>query len=297
MRILYGAGQSSGANVRLGRFLKRCKHEVIVAAYYRNHKYLHHIDWALDAVRTTDPTRRTMVNDLFGHTGVPQIDYDLTSMILDHLVENTPDLIISDYEPITAHIAETMEIPLWYCSPLLMLPGLDWENGQGKMIRQFDGVLENIRKMPTAQRQLVYSPFCDLAGRPLLKEGFEWVKPYVERNQSLIIDTHPLLNRLQHSVLQEGTPITTGETCFVSDMMYQNRAMAVVPDLEDAERTLMAELCSWYGVGQNMGQLSEGNWEYAKSRVALLESCSVSMSPQDWGYLHDKVNEYETSRI
>jgi hypothetical protein len=236
-----------------------------------------------------------MVNDLFGHSGVPQIDYELASLILDHLVENTPDLIISDYEPITAHIAQTMEIPLWYCSPLLMLVGMDWESGQGRMIRQFDGVLENIKKMPKAQRQFIYSPFCDLAGRPLLKEGFEWVKPYTEKNQGLISEAHPLLNELRKNILPDGQAITTGETCFVSDMLYQNRTVAVVPDLEDAEQTLNAELCSWYWTGQNLGKLSDSNWEYTQSRASMLKNCSVSMSPQNWGYLHDKVNNEASS--
>jgi hypothetical protein len=295
MKILYGAGTPSGANSRLGRFLKRCQHEVLVAAYYRNHQHLHHIDWALDAVRTADPTQRSAVNELFGHDGVPQIDYEKASIILDSLVDSPPDLIISDYEPITAHIAQTMEVPLWYCSPLLMLVGIEWENGQAKMVRQFDGVAENIKKMPPAERYFIYSPLCDIAGRPILKDEFEWATPYFENNQELVSENSPVIMRL--SGLLDGSLVTTGETCFVSDILYRNRCVAVVTDAQDVERTLNAEMCSWYYIGQNMGDLSKVGLEYARSRVGLLDNCSVKMSPQAWGYLHDKVNEYEKSRV
>ena len=130
MKILYGAGNTSGANLQLSRFLQHSSHEVKIAAYVRNHRYLDYINWSLDALQINNGYQQKKVNELFGHTGVPPISYYEASEMLDDLAEWNPDLVISDAELITAHIAETFEVPLWICSPLCLATGTEWDKSQ-----------------------------------------------------------------------------------------------------------------------------------------------------------------------
>src|SRR3972149_8175654 len=100
MKILYSADNRPGASIQLQRFLSQTKETVRIAAYLPAHRYLEKIDWTLDALRTKNHFRKNQVNELFGYTGLPFVDLENIERLLDDVVAWSPDLVISDAEPI-----------------------------------------------------------------------------------------------------------------------------------------------------------------------------------------------------
>ena len=90
MKILYAAGRLSGANSRASRFLEHVdsKDEVRVAAYIRK-PYLTMIHWTLDAVKHTCQRAELEAS----------------------LIKWQPDVIVNDFEPLTARLA--VEQGIW----------------------------------------------------------------------------------------------------------------------------------------------------------------------------------------
>jgi hypothetical protein len=301
MRILYGAGSYSGSNIRLGRFLKRCprRHEVRVAAYVRNHQYLPYIDWALDAVRTTRPNPKARVTDLFGDYdgNFPRVNLDRFSEMLAELTEWDPQLVISDAEPITAHVANAFCAELWTCSPLHMLDGVEWEMGHLNRSAVIDKARRQLATLPPATKRLVYSPFADLALRPILKDGFEWVSPYISpafeegwvASQRTEQPGFKFLSRA--FAPKRKWALTTGETCFVVDAFYRQQVIAVSPHSGDAESVLNAALCEYFGIGRNLGEIGK-DISRANDQLILFKSSEFGsdfLSKQNWGKLHEKI--------
>lgn len=182
MRILYSASNRIGSNVQLQRFLTNLseKHTVRISAYMKSSSSLKHIDWTLDSLHYKQiPKKRSReIQDIFGHKGVPLVNKENLNIFLSEVDVFDPDIIISDGESLSAHIAKALGIRLWYCSPLHMIDGIDWDKGQ----LRYQSLLENTRKflykLPEAEKILVYSPFGDASFRPILKTGYEWVVPY-----------------------------------------------------------------------------------------------------------------------
>jgi len=178
VKILYAAGNRVGSDLQLSRFLHRTSHEVKVAAYIRSSQSLKHIDWTLDALDHIYSNKSTKLKELFGHDRVPPAGIREVESWVRDIDEFGPELVISDMEPVSAHISKALGIRLWYCSPIHLLDGIEWERGQ----RRYRSLLENMRKylerMPKAERKLIYSPFGDVEMRPILREGYEWVRPY-----------------------------------------------------------------------------------------------------------------------
>lgn len=187
MKILYSAGNRVGANSQLCRFLTSLgeEHTIRIAAYLKSSHSLSHINWTLDALhhKAIPKKRSKELQNLFGHSGVPVINVENATVFLSEAVEFEPDLVISDGEPIAAHVAKSVGAELWYVSSLHLLDGIDWSKGQLRYLSLLDNTRKALSKLPEPDRCFVYSPFGDVAFRPALKPGYEWITPYYFNSQ------------------------------------------------------------------------------------------------------------------
>lgn len=179
MKILYSAGDRVGANFQLIRFLAHNQHQIKIAAHVKSSESLSHVDWTLDALHhTLTPKQILDVNQLFGHSGVPRINLEQAEILLAEVYDFNPDLIISDGEPILAHVAQSLSIRLWYCSPLHLLDGIRWDRGQLRYTSLLDATKKILDIFPPAEKTFIYSPIGDLQNSLPLKFGYEWLSPY-----------------------------------------------------------------------------------------------------------------------
>lgn len=178
MKILYAAGNRTGADIQLYRFLENLpsKHTVKIAAYLRSSNSIHTVDWILNAFtkRARKKAKVQMVNQVFRG-----LDKQILNIYINDIKEYSPDVIVCDYEFITSFIAKQLGIKLWYCSPIHLINGIKWKIGENRKCAPFiDTVFNNLTLMPKADKYLVYSAFGDVFFRPELKDKYSWVKPY-----------------------------------------------------------------------------------------------------------------------
>ena len=297
MKILYGAGNRPGANLQLKRFLGHCNLDIRCAAYFHGSDLLECVDWTLDALQSNNSYDKGKLNSLFGYEGAPHIDYNHAQILLEEVYAWKPDLVISDAEPITAHIAKALELRLWYCSPLLLINGIEWERKQHKYSFAIKKMYKTLQTLPQAERKLVYSPFCDISMRPRLKDGFEWCKPYSETESFGKINTmspqrveNDCFKYIQQN-LKNNQVLTTGETSFVADAIYSGYNIAVAPAISDPESLTNASLCEYYFLGSDLGEI-ETSIEYAQHQFDrfLTRPFTNALSIQDWKCLHEILN-------
>jgi hypothetical protein len=255
MRILFGSGDFIGSNIMVSRFVQHSTyHDVRIAAYYRNHKYLKNIDWCLDALYPTKVGRENYFQKYHGIQG-PYVNHTLADTVINDLVEWMPELVISDCEPFTACIAKILDIPLWYCSSALQLIGIEYERN-AIHANTFDTLKRSLLSLPIGDVYLVYSPLCDVYGRPVLKDGFEWVRPYsVDLSESdNFLSTESVDFCTFAKALPEKSILCTGETSLVSDSIYARKGLFVCPNPLEEEQILNAQLLEFYGCGLNIGR-------------------------------------------
>jgi hypothetical protein len=106
MKILYAASENENAKIQLSRFLKAIEgkpHTIKVAAYKKSSPKVN-IDWTLDCLK-----------NIF-KPDLVSLDNDNLSIYFEQVKYYKPDLIISDLEPYTSHVANLLGITLWQCS-------------------------------------------------------------------------------------------------------------------------------------------------------------------------------------
>ncbi|HVI41038.1 MAG TPA: hypothetical protein VM577_10280 [Anaerovoracaceae bacterium] len=251
MKIVYGAGNRIGGNQQLFRFLSHCSdHQIKIAAHIKSSESLSHIDWTLDALyHNLTPKQPQELIQLFGHSGLPKINLKEAEILIQEIDEFGPDLIISDGEPIVAHIAQALNIRLWYCSPLHLLDGIDWQRGDLRYLSLLENTKKFLSKLPPAEKKLIYSPFGDLINAPKLRPGYEWIQPY-----TYLIDKKPESGK-NIAVVQDKTRLSklskifnclsfdlTLFTCF-SDR-FSHLQIAPADDIELYKEALSK--CNWY---------------------------------------------------
>lgn len=288
MKILYGSGNYIGSNIMASRFLQNVEgHDVRVAAHFRNHSFMHSFDWCLDALYQTKVGDRNYFKVHHGMLG-PYVNHSIADMIINDLLEWEPELVISDCEFFTAMIAKVFEIPLWYCSPMLQIVGIEREKKEihAKLFEKFRVYFD---KLPQGNCCLVYSPLCDIQGRPYLKEGFEWIRPYVVQPKQVTSEDIDL--ELSRKAIPKSCLLTTGETSFVSDCLYSGKFTFVTPHPKDAEQNLNAQLLEWYGVGRNIGR--SNSLSFIKNVVEKPHRIPI-LSIQEWKELDERLNDFRT---
>ena len=178
MKILYSAGNRTGAGLQLTRFLRDTEHEVKVAAYLKSSQTLPHIDWTIEGANHKFSSRRVSdLHDVFGVGKFPHICVESAEILLADVHEYAPDLIICDGEHIMADVAHALDIKLWFVSPLHLLNGIKWKKGQLKYDSLLDSHRRMLHRLPPANKTFICSPFCNVEGVEI-KDGFEWIKPY-----------------------------------------------------------------------------------------------------------------------
>lgn len=181
MKILYSCGNRVGANLQLQRFLENTSHEVKVAAYLKSSQSLNHIDWTLDAL--SHPYNRNDRNELaqiFGQQNIPAVGVEEVELLISDIHEYEPDLVICDFEPIVSHIASSLGLRLWYCSPVHLLDGIVWPSGWMRYAGLLAKTRQTLLKLPKSEKTFIYSPFGDLSNPPQIREGYEWVSPFAK---------------------------------------------------------------------------------------------------------------------
>lgn len=251
MNILFGSGNYIGSNIMLSRFLNHIKHQdhnIYICAYYRNSVYLKRIDWCLDSLYyNIGIGKENYFESRHGIKG-PRINHRIADTIINNLLELDLSLVISDCEFFTAMVAKVLEIPLWYCSSILQLTGI---NLPRKSINKtdFNTFKPYLKQLPDGERYLIYSPLCDIKDEIPLNKGFEWVRPYSNQPN---ITSNGSLSFIERAV-PDNVYGTTGETSFVSDCIYSGRSFFVCPDSREIEQNLNAQLLDWCGVAKNIG--------------------------------------------
>jgi hypothetical protein len=177
MKILYAASENENAKIQLSRFLQAIEDKpyiVKVAAYKKSSPNIN-IDWTLDCLKNLfKPDYVTLDNDNFV-TYFEQVKYF------------KPDLIISDLEYFTSHIASVLGTTLWQCSSSIINYALTNEEKYDLGVfkryayifnRSEAQTQRHLNVLDTSDKNFVYSHFGDCETPPRVKPGFEWIKPY-----------------------------------------------------------------------------------------------------------------------
>jgi hypothetical protein len=291
VRILYGSGNFIGSNVQAARFFQNApEHEIRVAAYYRNHRYLKSFDWCLNALYNTKVGDLNYFESKHGVPG-PHVHHETADLIVDDLLEWQPELVISDCEQFTAAVAKILEVPLWYCSSMLQMIGIEHDRKE-ITTKTFDTLKAYLEGLPKADAYLVYSPLCDISSRPFLKNGFEWVRPYSVVPEEITTEEQGLgfehFSQIQRAIPSKAL-LTTGETSFVSDCLYSGKSMYVCPNPSEPEQVLNAQLLEWYGCARNLGRPQ--SLSFVKAQVEQPNPAPI-LSIQNWKQLDERL-EYE----
>lgn len=297
MKIIYSAGNRVGANYQLQRFLENTEHEVAISAYVNSSITIKNVNWTLDSLFTNKAsnTKMSKLSHLLGHKGVPTCNVYNAEVLISEIDAFEPDLIISDGEPFVAHIAKAMNIKLYYCSPLHMLDGIQWEKSQLKYVSLLENTRKMLSKMPDPDNIYVYSTFGDINFRPSLRNGYEWITPYHQKiekeepeidllcvlndddrfgaitkiinsldlnigmvshyNEELSNTINYYLNNYTDALKKSEMIFNFGFTSDVADAFYNSINAIISPSLLDPETLLNAILTQEYNIGYNIGQL------------------------------------------
>lgn len=177
LKILYAAGNSSGAKIQLSRFLTAMAGKpfiIKIAAYKKSSPCGQNIDWTLDCLPNIfRPDHISLENENF-ETYYQQVKY------------YNPDLVISDLEYFTSCVANDLNITLWQCSSLLLNFGIDQKYNLG-LFKNFSYLLQRnnafrtqriINLLDNSNCNFIYSHFGEAENTFPLKANFEWIRPY-----------------------------------------------------------------------------------------------------------------------
>ena len=252
MKIILGCNQSSDSNIWGSRFKAATNADFKVAAYYINHSYHHQINWCLNPLHK----KAKDTKEFFGNKYPMRLNHASLKVMIDEIIEWEPDLIISDAEPITAHIAKLLQIPLWYCSSrfltsaILNLPKTFFVN-----FHSFYHEKGRLSRLPEAEKTFVYSFLGDSECSPELDSGYEWITPYHSPTENCIGTDAKIVHsdgfNFLSKILPEYCRLTSADTSFVSDSFYQGVVPVLVGDLRDMDHALNASLIEYLKIGYN----------------------------------------------
>jgi hypothetical protein len=193
LKILYAASNNYGSRIQLERFvnaIKNQKHYLKIAAYKKSSPANLNIDWTLDCLYNIfKPEHISLDNENF-----ETYFYQVKSF--------NPDLIISDLEYFTSHIAFILNTTLWQCSSSLLNFALSQE--QKYNLGLFKRFYYLFHKIPLNNQRImnmidnsncnfVYSHLGDANSNLKLKQDFSWIRPYHSVGKSSVICKHNLV--------------------------------------------------------------------------------------------------------
>jgi len=278
MKILYAAGRLDDSNIRLGHFLRHTNHDVKVAAYYKNSDCLSRVHWMLDAL---EPLKKNTQEVLEYINYESPLNIAPLLMMIDDISEWNPDLFVIDYEPISAAIAQALDIPFISCSPAHLLDGVKWPKGKKTKVKAnmkaFDGAIE----------KLIYCPFGRLENAPELLEGFDWIQPYE-------YDSHREgTEAIRRKIEDGGSSMSIGTSGSLSKIISGGKSICVLDSPEDIEGSLNGIFVDTLGLGVALGK-AETNMSYASKKIDSFLSKDYSYKITDsFKRLHERL-EYDT---
>src|ERR1035437_2713086 len=192
LKILYAAGNHSSSKIQLSRFLKAIEGQpyIIKIAAYKQSSPNCNVDWTLDCLLN-------IYNPLF----ISPENNDNFKTYYHQVKCFNSDLIISDIEYFSSHIANVLNITLWQVSSLLINFAIPNKYDFGlfkKYAYQLDRSpvytqrISNI--IDNSNINLIYSHLGDIANPPKLKDNFEWIKPYHNVGKDYIPCKHNIVS-------------------------------------------------------------------------------------------------------
>lgn len=194
IKILYAAGNNKSARIQLSRFLEAVKDQpyiIKIAAFKRSSPTIN-IDWTLDCLL-----------NLFKPEQL-SFDGDNFSIYYEQVKNFNPNLIISDLEYFTSHIANLLNIPLWQCSASIINFALTRKQKYNLGIfkhhahmfnRNKINVQRTINILDNSDKNFVYSHFGD-TGHLEIQDKFEWIRPYHTIGKKSVPCRHDIVGTL-----------------------------------------------------------------------------------------------------
>lgn len=282
MKILYAADNRIGSHVQLKRFLAAIKHkshQIKIAAYRISTKDIN-VDYTLDALLNfSNPTEFFTINDNYTY-------------YCNEIKRFAPDIIVSDLEVYTSHIALELGIKCIQASPILMYYALPHEIKYNSGINKNNASILNsddkrrshiINMINSSDKKLVISHICDTNVPIKLNDGFRYVRPdfvlaEVSSNPKFDIlavmssYTDDKLKKLMHKDIEPMTydmidynynylldscniHLNEGMEVFLSDAFYNSKYSITIPKPDDFE----AIVCSYVNQICGLGSITTIN--------------------------------------
>jgi hypothetical protein len=197
IRIIYAASNNYSSKLQLIRFLEAVKnkpYKLKIAAFKKSSPNNYNIDWTLDCLnKILEPDK---YSDDFTNDDNYKIYYNQVKKF-------NPDLIISDLEYFTSHIANDLNIKLWQCNSSFIRLALPKSQrcylGTNSYYRIFfnKNPMYNVKiqnMINNSNRNFIYSHFGDLKVPPILNSKFEWIRPYHLVGRSFATCKHNLIS-------------------------------------------------------------------------------------------------------
>lgn len=236
LKILYAASENENAKIQLARFMTAMEGKpfIIKVAAYKKSSPLIHIDWTLDALKNIFKTDHVSLDNDNFTTYYQQVKY------------YNPDLIISDLEYYTSHIANVLGTTIWQCSSSIVNLALqnDYKYNLG-IFKRYAFLFNNnqantqrlINVLDNANCNFVYSHFGDTESPPELKPDFEWIRPYHTVGKKSVLCQHSVIagaigtNKKIISLLKQ----YPDSVCFTEflDEHYENPMLKDIRNLEE----------------------------------------------------------------
>lgn len=307
MKILYSIGNRFGADIQLIRFLEKLdkKHEVKISAYINSSISIPHIDWTLDALyyNVIGSKKQKELTKLFHNQIVPALNFQNSTIFINDVGEFNPDLIISDFEPLSAYVAKIYNKQLWYCSSLHLLDGCNWdEDIDLTYLHRITKIKASLKNLPQANKYYIYSCFGDIINSLSLNKNYEWIMPYYKNINNLFeinnIVRFNNINKIYNYLDERKTDflITDGSTSNVSDAFYSSGKIIVCPTLNNPENIINAIMVKKYKIGCELGQveLMDKFCIEQFEKYFDKEYNENYLNIQNHLQLHEKVEEYAT---
>ena len=177
IKVLYAAGNSYESKLQLERFLEHIDYQKIniKIAGYKNYCVKNFTNWTLDPCNLPDKSSKYLF------TNNKYLD-----IYEEQIKSFNPDLIISDLEIYTSYLALKLGKKLWHVGNKLYNFAIAKIYKEHINIhRYYQSLYENSHFYKSifdlvsgADKNFVYSHFCDVEEKIYLKEGFNWVRPY-----------------------------------------------------------------------------------------------------------------------
>lgn len=283
-KILYAASERNGAKLQLCRFLENFHFDNCIIKLSGYKKMGTYLDWTLDALHDLADVEINSINN------------DNFEIYYEQIKYFSPNLIISDLEPYTSYIGYLLNVPVWQVSPLILNDAqyygreIDITASRHVMFNKIkdNKLLQNI--IFNADKKLVYSHFCDVENAPVLRDNYEWVRPYhyignksepCEHNIIAII--HNNVDKIIKSLKKQNDVvifvdkddinlnnsknifdyreyicnltnssccINQGLTDILADAFYNKKYSIIMPDMFDTETILNSIYSSHYGLAR-----------------------------------------------